>query len=108
MLFNPATVLGASLAVVAAETIHGVVLVNRHGDRTTKHYHNQQLTNLGYRQSFDAGSFFRSAYVADGAPRKILGISPDVYDYPLECHKRPPHSARALNGCHGSLHYRAP
>ncbi|KFY83364.1 hypothetical protein V498_08129 [Pseudogymnoascus sp. VKM F-4517 (FW-2822)] len=81
MLFNSITVLGASLAVIAAETIHGVALVNRHGDRTTKHYSTQQLTNLGYRQSFDAGSFFRSVYVTDGAPKKILGISSDVYNY---------------------------
>jgi len=33
MLLNSITLFGASLAVVAAETIHGVVLVNRHGDR---------------------------------------------------------------------------
>ncbi|KAH8683053.1 histidine phosphatase superfamily [Tricladium varicosporioides] len=81
MLFNSINVLGASLAVVVAETIHGVALVNRHGDRTSKHYPDYQLTNLGYRQSFDAGSFFRSTYVANGAPKKILGMSPDAYVY---------------------------
>jgi hypothetical protein len=48
---------------------------------TSKHYPDYQLTNLGYRQSFDAGSFFRSTYVANGASKKILGMSPDTYNY---------------------------
>lgn len=38
MFSNSIAVLGASLAVVVAETIHGVALVNRHGDRMSITY----------------------------------------------------------------------
>ena len=46
---------------------------------TSKHYSDYGLTNLGYDQAFNVGGFYRDTYVVDGAPRKILGISPEAY-----------------------------
>jgi hypothetical protein len=46
---------------------------------TSKHYSDYSLTNLGYDQAFNVGGFYRDNYIVDGAPRKILGISPEAY-----------------------------
>jgi prostatic aicd phosphatase len=113
MLLASLIVVSVSLATAAAEAVHGIMVVSRHGDRklsvlisqqliaharsgTSKHYSDYTLTNLGYDQAFDAGSFFRETYVVDGAPRKILGISPEAYvtnqlyaaapDQQVKCH----------------------
>jgi len=63
----------ASTAI--AETIHGVVVFTRHGDRTTKHYGHQALTSLGAQQNFQVGSDYRSRYLASDSPHRILNIS---------------------------------
>ncbi|PKS09152.1 hypothetical protein jhhlp_003766 [Lomentospora prolificans] len=72
-------ILSTLLTSVVAETIHGVVVFSRHGDRTTKHYKNQQLTSLGAEQNFLQGSQYRERYLDADAPRQILGISEDEY-----------------------------
>ncbi|KAK0656191.1 histidine phosphatase superfamily [Cercophora newfieldiana] len=75
-----ATILPLLLAAsVAAETIHGVVVFSRHGDRTTKHYNAQQLTRLGASQCFQVGSAYRSRYIDGDSPYRISGIS--EFDY---------------------------
>ncbi|KAL2064605.1 hypothetical protein VTL71DRAFT_3742 [Oculimacula yallundae] len=64
---------------VSAETIHGVTIFTRHGDRTSKHYSGYSLTPLGFTENFEEGSNYRDIYVASGAPKQILGISPSKY-----------------------------
>ncbi|KAK0725867.1 histidine acid phosphatase, partial [Lasiosphaeris hirsuta] len=60
---------------VTAETVHGVVVFSRHGDRTTKHYGAQALTGLGATQNFQVGSDYRARYLTTGSPHRILNIS---------------------------------
>ncbi|OLN87459.1 Prostatic acid phosphatase [Colletotrichum chlorophyti] len=67
----------ASTAV--AETVHGVVVFSRHGDRTTKHYGAQSLTSLGAQQCFQVGGDYRSRYLESDSPHRILNISEDKY-----------------------------
>lgn len=63
----------------AAETIHGVVVFTRHGDRTTKWYGSQQLTSLGAEEVFLVGSDYRARYLNASSPQHILGMSEDQY-----------------------------
>ncbi|KAL0932471.1 histidine acid phosphatase [Colletotrichum truncatum] len=67
----------ASTAV--AETVHGVVVFTRHGDRNTKHYGAQAITSVGAQQCFQVGSDYRGRYLESGSPHRILGISEDKY-----------------------------
>ncbi|PGH23871.1 hypothetical protein AJ80_02120 [Polytolypa hystricis UAMH7299] len=67
--------LGAAAMPAVAETILGVTVYSRHGDRSTKHYGAQALTNLGYHQNFQVGSDYRSRYIASSSSHQILGIS---------------------------------
>ncbi|KAK0391515.1 hypothetical protein NLU13_1015 [Sarocladium strictum] len=62
-----------------AETIHGVVVFSRHGDRTAKWYGNAKLTSLGAEQVFQVGSDYRARYLNSSSPQRILGISEDQY-----------------------------
>ncbi|KAM5344823.1 hypothetical protein ACJ41O_010685 [Fusarium nematophilum] len=71
--------LGLLMSTAAAETIHGVVVFSRHGDRTTKWYGAQSLTSLGAEQNFQVGSDYRSRYLEAGSDHQILGISEDEY-----------------------------
>ncbi|KAH7303440.1 histidine acid phosphatase [Stachybotrys elegans] len=71
--------LGLSIGTALAETVHGVVVFTRHGDRTTKHYGSQVLTPLGASQNFQVGSDYRSRYLDGGSETRILGISEDRY-----------------------------
>ncbi|TLD09124.1 uncharacterized protein PgNI_07890 [Pyricularia grisea] len=77
------TITLTALAMLAssalAETVHGVVVYSRHGDRTTKHYGSQMLTDLGAQQNFQVGSAYRSRYLTSSSPQHIAGISPDKY-----------------------------
>ena len=65
----------------SAETVLGVYIFSRRGDRTSKSTPPTNLTTLGYSQIFVSGSYFRSRYVADDASSRILGLSPDIVDY---------------------------
>ncbi|KKA27927.1 hypothetical protein TD95_003810 [Thielaviopsis punctulata] len=64
----------------AAETVYGVSVFSRHGDRTAKHYNNQYLTKLGAHEVFSVGTGFRERYLLADSAHQIAGISPDVYD----------------------------
>ena len=57
----------------ASETILGVYVFHRHGDRSTKSYPPTHLTDLGYAEVFQSGSFYRSRYINTTDP--IFGIS---------------------------------
>ena len=60
-----------------AETVHGVLVFTRHGDRTVKYYSGYQMTNLGATQVYESGQFYRQRYVEDTAVSKIAGIASD-------------------------------
>lgn len=65
-------------ATTAQETVLGVYVFSRHGDRTAKSTPPANLTDLGYSQVFASGSYFRQRYVDSGAALKIAGINTDV------------------------------
>jgi hypothetical protein len=62
----------------AQETVLGVYIFHRHGDRTTKNWPPTSLTDLGYYQVFEAGNFYRNRYIDANASSQIFGISPDL------------------------------
>ncbi|KAM7208393.1 prostatic acid phosphatase [Naviculisporaceae sp. PSN 640] len=70
---------GCLTGAAVAETVHGVVIFTRHGDRTTKHYGAQALTSLGAQQNFQVGSSYRSRYLSSSSPHQILDISEFTY-----------------------------
>ena len=65
------------LALGQSETVLGVYMLHRHGDRTPKILAPTNLTDLGYRQVYNSGSYYRSRYIDDGAPYRISGINTD-------------------------------
>lgn len=65
-------------AAHAADTILGVYIFSRHGDRTAKSTPPTNLTDLGYRQVYTSGSYFRDRYISSNASSRIQGINPDV------------------------------
>ena len=62
----------------AADTVLGVYMFHRHGDRTSKSTPPVNLTNLGYQQVYASGSYYRSQYVSSGASLQIAGLSPEI------------------------------
>ena len=62
----------------AEETILGVYIFSRHGDRTAKSTPPTNLTDLGYREVFDSGTWFRNNYVSSAATKRIAGINTDI------------------------------
>lgn len=62
----------------AQETVLGVYIFHRHGDRTAKALPPTVLTDLGYAQVFGSGDFYRNRYVDANSAFPILGISPNV------------------------------
>ena len=62
----------------AQETVLGVYIFSRHGDRTAKSTPPTDLTDLGYQEVFTSGSYFRKQYVAADASRRIHGINTDL------------------------------
>ncbi|KAJ6260469.1 hypothetical protein Dda_4695 [Drechslerella dactyloides] len=73
-----ALVFGLSIsAAQAAETILGVYILSRHGDRTDKSHPPTKLTNLGYSQILTSGEYYRNRYVSATAPNRIFNLSSD-------------------------------
>ncbi|KIW92482.1 uncharacterized protein Z519_06329 [Cladophialophora bantiana CBS 173.52] len=68
----------ASCSTAAAETVLGVYLFSRHGDRTAKSTPPSSLTDLGYEEVFTSGTYYRNRYIASDAGRRIFGIEPDL------------------------------
>lgn len=60
------------------ETVLGVYIFSRHGDRTAKSTPPANLTDLGYEEIFNSGTYFRSRYITEGAPSKIHGMNTDL------------------------------
>jgi len=68
----------AASSTVTAETVLGVYIFSRHGDRTSKSTPPTVLTDLGYQEIFTSGDYYRSRYIASDASRKIHGIASDI------------------------------
>jgi prostatic aicd phosphatase len=64
----------------SGETVHGVVIFSRHGDRTWKGAPPTALTVVGQNQLFNSGEFWHSRYLNSSSSSQISGISPDSYD----------------------------
>jgi hypothetical protein len=62
----------------AQETVLGVYVFHRHGDRTAKSWPPTKLTDLGYTEVYSSGNFFRNRYIDSSADFQITGISTDV------------------------------
>ncbi|KAG8526124.1 uncharacterized protein KY384_000117 [Bacidia gigantensis] len=62
----------------AAETVLGVAIFHRHGDRTPKATPPANLTDLGYSEVYDSGTYYRQRYVSSTASHKIQGINADI------------------------------
>src|ERR1700753_1695733 len=65
-------------ALAGAETVVGVYMFHRHGDRTPKSLAPTNLTALGYDQVFASVSYSRSRYLDPASPLKIRGMNTDL------------------------------
>jgi hypothetical protein len=68
----------AALPAVGAETVLGVYIFHRHGDRTPKALAPANLTSLGQEQVFQSGNYYRNRYVSLNATTPIYGLSDDI------------------------------
>lgn len=64
----------------AQETVLGVYIYHRHGDRTTKSYPPTVLTDLGYYQVHTSGQAYNARYINSSSPTAIYGISSPTVD----------------------------
>jgi hypothetical protein len=69
---------GAFAQNLVNETLLGVYIFHRHGDRTAKSTPPANLTGLGYQEVYTSGSYYRSRYVTQDAPYKIAGLNTDL------------------------------
>ncbi|KAH0024596.1 phosphoglycerate mutase-like protein, partial [Aureobasidium melanogenum] len=83
---------------VSAETVLGVYMFHRHGDRTPKALAPANLTDLGYTQVFTSGDYYRSRYIESGADHKILGINSDIVKQSQISASAPSDTGIPLNG----------
>ena len=82
MLSHALLALTAALALAygqqsSNETVLGVYMFHRHGDRTPKILAPTNLTDLGYRQVYQSGQYYRSRYIASDASARIAGVNSD-------------------------------
>jgi hypothetical protein len=84
--------LAASVPLVGAETVLGVYIFHRHGDRTAKVTAPVNLTSLGASQVLGSGNFYRYRYVAGSAPHRIAGLS-SIVAVPDQLHVMSPEDA---------------
>ncbi|KAK7969792.1 hypothetical protein PG996_001771 [Apiospora saccharicola] len=68
----------ASLPLAQSETVLGVYIFHRHGDRTPKSHPPANLTSLGAEEVFLSGSYYRNRYVASDASSPVRGLSHDI------------------------------
>lgn len=60
------------------ETVLGVYMFHRHGDRTAKSTPPANLTDLGYAEVYTSGQYYRNRYISSDATFKINGINSDL------------------------------
>lgn len=70
------SLLATSNVFAAAETVLGVYIFHRHGDRTSKSTPPTALTALGADQVYTSGTWFRNNYINGSSP--ILHVSSDL------------------------------
>jgi hypothetical protein len=63
------------LTAIAQDTIWGVYMFHRHGDRTAKALPPTSLTPLGYNEVFSSGTYYNQRYVFGTSALQIQGIS---------------------------------
>ncbi|MCJ1421956.1 hypothetical protein MMC32_008323 [Xylographa parallela] len=68
----------AALPLAQAETVLGLYVFHRHGDRTAKATPPANLTDFGYQEVFTSGTWFRDQYISSTAASRISGIEPDL------------------------------
>ena len=73
--------LSLPLASQAAETVLAVYIFSRHGDRSAKATPPANLTDLGYSEVFESGTWFRNQYIASNAVSPIYGLNSDLVKY---------------------------
>lgn len=71
-----ASLLTTSNVFAVAETVLGVYIFHRHGDRTPKSWPPTSLTALGADQVYTSGDWFRNHYINGSSP--ILHIETDL------------------------------
>ncbi len=77
-MLAPKSLLISLLSLVhAEETLLGAFVLHRHGDRTAK-YFGPVLTDLGHKQVYDAGTFYRNRYISGSSP--ITGIATNIVE----------------------------
>lgn len=76
MLSVQLALLSLLLRLSQAESLVGVYIFSRHGDRTAKATPPANLTGLGYQEVFTSGTYFRDRYI--NSTGKIAGINSDV------------------------------
>lgn len=64
--------------VVADESVLGIYVFHRHGDRTSKSWPPTMLTALGADQVYASGTYFRDRYVAANASSRISAVATDI------------------------------
>lgn len=102
MLSTPALLLTLLPFSHAAETVLGLFIFHRHGDRTAKATPPSNLTNLGYSQVFTSGTYYRNRYVASNASLRIDGINSDIVKQ-SQISASAPVDAVLANSCAGFL-----
>ena len=60
-----------------AQTVLGVYIFSREGDRTAEATPPTILTELGYVEEYGTGSWYRDNYIASGAANRIWNLQPD-------------------------------
>ncbi|KAI9684674.1 MAG: hypothetical protein M1829_000048 [Trizodia sp. TS-e1964] len=79
MRVTQALAISLSLPIAhAADTVLGVFIFSRHGDRTSKSNPPANLTALGYQQIYTSGQYFHQRYIASNSSSQIYGISPEI------------------------------
>lgn len=68
----------AAIPAATAETVLGVYIFSRHGDRTPKALAPANLTSLGQEQVYSSGNYYRNKYVASDATSPIYKLSDDI------------------------------
>lgn len=68
----------AALPLTQAETVLGLYIFSRHGDRTPKALAPTNLTSLGAEQVYSSGSWYRNQYVASDANTPLFSLSSNL------------------------------
>jgi len=76
MFTQPLLLLALLPLIQAQETVLGIFMLSRHGDRTAKAWPPANLTDLGYNEVFAEGQYYRNRYINGSSA--IHGISHDI------------------------------